>query len=86
MPLGLLAGQCSHSTELQLQQAPALEVRRTAAAEDSADLGSHTHIHTQIEATLEMENPGKRTGTTDTSITNRIQEMEASIDDIDTFT
>jgi hypothetical protein len=27
---------------------------------------------TQMEATLEMENLGKRTGTTDTSITNRI--------------
>lgn len=31
---------------------------------------------TQTEGILEMENLGKRTGTTDTSITNRIQEME----------
>jgi hypothetical protein len=34
---------------------------------------------TQLEATLETENPGKRTGTTDASITNRIQEMEVRI-------
>ena len=42
---------------------------------------------TQVEATLEMENLGKRTGTTDASITNRIQEMEeriSGIEDIDT--
>jgi hypothetical protein len=31
---------------------------------------------------LEMENPGKRTATTDISITNRIQEIENSIDEI----
>ena len=31
---------------------------------------------TQTERTLEMENLGKRTGTTETSITNRIQEIE----------
>jgi hypothetical protein len=31
---------------------------------------------TQIEATLEMENLGKRSGATDASINNRIQEIE----------
>ena len=31
---------------------------------------------TQMKGILEMENLGKRTGTTDTSITNRIQDME----------
>jgi cell fate (sporulation/competence/biofilm development) regulator YmcA (YheA/YmcA/DUF963 family) len=31
---------------------------------------------TQTEAVLEMKNLGKRTGTTDVSITNIIQEME----------
>jgi hypothetical protein len=31
---------------------------------------------TQREETLEMENLGKKAGTPDTSITNRIQEME----------
>jgi hypothetical protein len=31
---------------------------------------------TQTEGTLELENLGKRTGTTDTGIINRIQEME----------
>jgi hypothetical protein len=30
----------------------------------------------QMEATLEMEKLGKRTRTTDVSITNRIQKME----------
>ena len=34
---------------------------------------------TQTEAILEMENIGKGTGTTDTSITNNIQEMEEKI-------
>jgi uncharacterized coiled-coil protein SlyX len=34
---------------------------------------------TQMKVTLEMENVGKRTGTTNTSITNRIQEMEGRI-------
>ena len=33
---------------------------------------------TQTKGILEMENPGKRTGTTDANITNRIQEMEES--------
>ena len=32
---------------------------------------------------LEVENLGKRTGTTDASITNRIQEMEERISDIE---
>jgi predicted RNase H-like nuclease (RuvC/YqgF family) len=34
---------------------------------------------TQTEVILEMENLGKRTGTTDTNITKRIQEMEERI-------
>ena len=38
---------------------------------------------TQVEATLEMENLGKRTGTTDASITNRIQEMEERISGVE---
>ena len=33
---------------------------------------------TQMEANLEMENLGKRSGITDISITNRIQEIEES--------
>jgi hypothetical protein len=33
----------------------------------------------QLKATLEMENLGKRTGTIDTCITNRIEEMEERI-------
>lgn len=33
----------------------------------------------QIEATLEMENLGKNTGTTDAAITKRIQDMEERI-------
>jgi hypothetical protein len=32
-----------------------------------------------MESALEMGNLGKRTGTTDTSITNRIQETEESV-------
>ena len=32
----------------------------------------------QKEATLEMENPGKRSEATDISITNRIQEIKES--------
>ena len=46
---------------------------------------------TQRETALEMENLGKRTGVTDASITNRIQEIEErissvedTIEDIDT--
>jgi hypothetical protein len=31
---------------------------------------------TQMEVNLEMENPGKRSGITDVSITNIIQEIE----------
>ena len=31
---------------------------------------------TQMEATLEMENLGKRSGVTDANINNRIQEIE----------
>jgi hypothetical protein len=34
---------------------------------------------TQTEGILEMENLGKRTGTTDASITNRVQGMEERI-------
>ena len=34
---------------------------------------------TQMEATLEMENLGKRTENTNASITKRIQEMEERI-------
>jgi hypothetical protein len=34
---------------------------------------------TETEAILEMENLGKRTGTTDTRITNRISEIEYRI-------
>ena len=37
---------------------------------------------TEMEATLEMENLGNRTGTIDTNITNRIQEMEKKISGI----
>jgi hypothetical protein len=33
----------------------------------------HTHTHTQMQATIEMKNLGKRTGTTDASIKNRMQ-------------
>jgi hypothetical protein len=42
---------------------------------------------TQMEATLEMENIGKSSETTDASINNRIQEIEeriSGIEDIDT--
>ena len=38
---------------------------------------------TQTETILEMEKPGKRTGTTDINITNRIHEMEERISDIE---
>ena len=34
---------------------------------------------TQSEATLEIETLGKKSGTTDTNISNRIQEMEERI-------
>ena len=37
----------------------------------------------QMEAILEMENLGKRTGTAEVSITNRIQEMEERISGIE---
>jgi hypothetical protein len=37
---------------------------------------------TQIEANLEMKNQGKRSGITDVSITNRIQEIEERISDV----
>jgi predicted nucleic acid-binding Zn-ribbon protein len=37
---------------------------------------------TQMKANLEMENLGKRTGITDISITNRIQEIEERISSI----
>ena len=37
---------------------------------------------TQMKGILEMENLGKRTGMTDISITNRIQEMEERISGI----
>ena len=38
---------------------------------------------TQTEETMEMENLGKWSGTTDASITNRIQEMEERTSDIE---
>jgi hypothetical protein len=38
---------------------------------------------TQTEEILEMENVGKRTGATDASITNRIQEMEERISGVE---
>jgi hypothetical protein len=39
-------------------------------------MGIETIRKTQIEAMLEMENIGKTSETTNTSITNRIQEIE----------
>ena len=41
---------------------------------------------TQTEGRLDMENLGKRTGTTETSITNRIQEVEERISDTEDIT
>ena len=38
---------------------------------------------TQMEANLEMENLGKRSGITDVSITNRIQEIEERISGVE---
>ena len=38
----------------------------------------------QWETTLEIENLGKRSGAIDASITNRIQEKEDTIENIDT--
>ena len=38
---------------------------------------------TQTEGILEIENVGQRTGTTDTRITNGVQEMEERISDIE---
>ena len=38
---------------------------------------------TQTEGILEMENLGKRTATTDTSITNRVQEVEERLPGIE---
>ena len=38
---------------------------------------------TQTERILEMENLEKRTGTTDTSITNKIQETEDTISSVE---
>jgi precorrin isomerase len=38
---------------------------------------------TLMEATMEMDNPGKRTRTTGAGITNRIQEMEERISGIE---
>ena len=35
----------------------------------------------QKETTLEIENPGKKSGAIDVSITNRIQEIEERISD-----
>lgn len=40
-------------------------------------------MKTQTKGILEMENLGKRTGTTDRSITNRIQKMQERISGID---
>ena len=48
------------------------------------DLKTKTEVinKTQTVGWLDMENLGKRTGTTETSITNRIQEIEERISDI----
>ena len=40
---------------------------------------NRSYIETQTEEILNMENLGKRWGTTDARITNRIQEMEERI-------
>jgi hypothetical protein len=40
---------------------------------------------TQSEATLEIENIGKKSGTIDACISNRIQEMEGRISDAEDF-
>jgi predicted nucleic acid-binding Zn-ribbon protein len=37
----------------------------------------------QMEANLDMENLGKRSGTTDVSITNRIQDIEEKISGVE---
>jgi hypothetical protein len=38
---------------------------------------------TQMEATQERKNLGKRSGSADTNITNRIQEIKERISDVD---
>ena len=46
-------------------------------------MGIETIRKTQIEAMLEMENIGKTSETTNTSITNRIQEIEERISGVE---
>ena len=42
-----------------------------------------TIMKTQMEANMKMENLGKRSGITDISITNRIQEIEKRISGVE---
>jgi hypothetical protein len=45
--------------------------------------GNRTNKENKIEENLQMENLGKRIGTTDTSITNRIRDMEERISSVE---
>jgi predicted nucleic acid-binding Zn-ribbon protein len=63
----------------EIQESTGKQVKELNKAIQDLKGGVETIKKTQMEVNLEMENLGKRSGITDISITNRIQEIEDRI-------
>jgi hypothetical protein len=62
----------------EIQENTIKQVKELNKAVQDTEMEVETIKKIQMEAILEMENLGKRSGITDVSITNRIQEIEES--------
>ena len=63
----------------EIQENTVKQVKKLSKVIQDLKVEVETIKKTQMEANLEMENLGKRSGITDVSITNRIQEIEERI-------
>ena len=67
----------------EIQENTGKQVKELNKAIQDLKVEVETIKKTQMEANLEMENLGKRSGITDVSITNRIQEIEERISGVE---
>jgi predicted nucleic acid-binding Zn-ribbon protein len=67
----------------EIQENSGKQVKELNKTIQDIKVDKETIRKTQVEANLEMENLGKRSGITDVRITNRMQEIEERISDIE---
>ena len=67
----------------EIQENTVKQVKELNKVIQNLKVGVETIKKTQMEANLEMENLGKRSGFIDVSITNRIQEIEERISGVE---